>query len=154
MKHLNKIMAAIDLSTYSQEILEQSLALAKGVSAQVVIVNVINRKSVEAARRAFNAEHPAGFSVDKYLGDDRERRKRQLVELLSICGAKEEDAKIIILYGVPFEEVLNAIDEENADFLVLGQKGRTNLPEFLFGTTAEKLFRHSPVPVFSIRKHE
>jgi nucleotide-binding universal stress UspA family protein len=152
MKQIKKIVAALDLSTYSQEILEHSLNLAKGISAQVIIVNVINRKSVDAARQAFNAEHPNSFLPDKYIGDDRERRKRMLEDLLAVCGGKETDTKITVRYGIPFEEILTALDEEGGDLLVIGQKGRTNLPEFLFGTTAEKLFRHSPVPVFSIRK--
>lgn len=152
MRQIKKIVAALDFSTYSQDILEHSLNLAKGVSAQVIIVNVINRKSVDAARQAFNAEHPNSFLPDKYIGDDKERRKRMLVDLLAECGGRETDTKILVRYGIPFEEILTALDEEGGDLLVIGQKGRTNLPEFLFGTTAEKLFRHSPVPVFSIRK--
>jgi nucleotide-binding universal stress UspA family protein len=59
--------------------------------------------------------------------------------------------KIRISHGAPHVEILEIVRRENADFLVFGPKGRTNLKEFLFGSVAEKLFRHSPVPVMSVR---
>jgi len=152
MKRIKSVVAAIDFSDYSRDILEHSVSLSKGLSARLVLVNVINQKTVELARRAFNVEHPNSFLAEKYISDDKERRKRDLEELLIACGGMVADAKIIIRYGTPFEEILMAVDGEDGDILVVGQRGRTNLPEFLFGTTAEKLFRHSPIPVFSIRK--
>ena len=152
MKRIKSVVAAIDFSDYSKDVLEHSISLSKGLAARLILINVINQKTVEVARRAFNVEHPNSFSSEKYISDDKERRKRELGELLIACGGKEADAKIIVRYGTPFEEVLMAVDGEDGDLLVVGQRGRTNLPEFLFGTTAEKLFRHSPVPVFSIRK--
>jgi len=48
--------------------------------------------------------------------------------------------KIQIGEGIPSVEILKFLDKEEAD-----------LPEFLFGTVAEKVFRHSPVPVLSLR---
>ena len=152
MKHIKSVVAAIDFSDYSRDVLEHSMSLSKGLSARLILINVINQKTVELARRAFNAEHPNSFLSEKYINDDKERRTRELGELLSTCGGKAADAKIIVRYGIPFEEILMAVDGEDGDLLVVGQRGRTNLPEFLFGTTAEKLFRHSPAPVFSIRK--
>lgn len=145
-------MAALDLSAYSRSILECSLNLAKGRSAELVIINVINSRSIDAAKSAFNSEHPGSFSMEKYVGDDMARRQRQLVQLLADCKADPDSARIVIKTGVPVEAILETLDEEDCDLLVMGPKGRTNLPGFLFGTTAEKLFRHSPVPVFSVRE--
>jgi nucleotide-binding universal stress UspA family protein len=68
------------------------------------------------------------------------------------CGADKDSVRIDIRTGVPFEEILNFVEEEEVDLLVMGPKGRTNLPGFLFGSSAEKLFRHSPVPVLSVRE--
>lgn len=150
MTKVNRIVAAIDFSIYSPQVLEYASQLAASTSAELLVVNIINKRLVESIKKAFNEEHPDTFSAEKFLNDETAKRTLNLADLINERVAKDVRTRIIIRDGVPFEEILKVVDNEGADLLVLNSKGRTNLAEYLFGTTAEKAFRHCSVPVLSI----
>lgn len=52
--------------------------------------------------------------------------------------------------GVPYDQILSASQDIGADILVLGPRGRGKSPKFTLGSTIEKIFRHSPVPVLRL----
>jgi nucleotide-binding universal stress UspA family protein len=149
---ITKMVVAIDFSEYSRETLAYAVETAALTQAQMVLINIINQKEIDAMEKAVNAEHPNRFDLAKFLGEEMDRRKMKLRTLIKGIPAMDNmPVKIRIGHGVPHVEILEAVKRENADFLVFGPKGRTNFKEFLFGSVAEKLFRHSPVPVMSIR---
>jgi nucleotide-binding universal stress UspA family protein len=149
---ISKIVAAVDFSDYSRPTLEYAVETVNLTHAQMVLINIINQRQIYAMEKAVNAQHPNQFDLAKFLGEEIDRRKMKLKTLIKGIPAMDDvPVKIRIGHGVPHMEILEAVRRENADFLVFGPKGRTNLKEFLFGSVAEKLFRHSPVPVMSIR---
>lgn len=149
---ITKLMVAIDFSGYSRDTLAYAMETATLTQASMVLINVIDQKEIDGMEKAVNSEHPNQFDPAKFLGEEIDRRKMKLRTLIK--GIPEMDdvpVKIRIGHGIPHVEILQAVRRENADLLVFGPKGRTNIKEFLFGSVAEKLFRHSPVPVMSIR---
>ncbi len=61
------------------------------------------------------------------------------------------DYKVLMKKGVPFYEIIQTAKEESADLIVMGTHGRTGLDHILFGSTAEKVVRKSPIPVLTVR---
>jgi nucleotide-binding universal stress UspA family protein len=59
-----------------------------------------------------------------------------------------------VLPGIPYDEIIKKAVEFNANLIVLGTHGRTGLDHVLFGSTAEKVVRKSPIPVMTIRIQE
>lgn len=151
MKKINRILVALDFSPYSKEVLTNAIETAKRTSAEILIVNVINRRDIDTVKQIFEKEQPGVFSMQKYMSDDLARRSRLIQEMITECGGDKETIKTLFMEGTPFEQILKAIVDENVDMVIMGKKGKSNLASVLFGGCAEKLFRHSPVPVFSVR---
>lgn len=151
-KKIQKLMAAIDFSAYSRSVLEYAAEVAGITKSQVVVINIINQKEIDSVEKAVNSKHPDSFSLAKHLAEEAGRRELKLNAMIKeITGLEKLPVKVLIGHGVPSVEILEAINREEADFVVFGPKGRTNLKGFFFGSVAEKLFRHSPVPVMSLR---
>ena len=62
--------------------------------------------------------------------------------------------ELLVHVGVPFKTILQLAESKEVDVLVLGNKGRENILGTLLGATADKVFRHSPIPVLSARDRD
>ena len=158
MRRIKRIMVACDLSEYSLQSLKYAFELAENLNASLVIVNVINQRDLIAVTEAINriglVKHSFSFSMDTYLENLKKERSQLIQKLIEEISRHKVQIKKVIKYGVPFQKLIEAINEENADILVMGTKGRGNLAGVLFGSTAEKMFHHCPVPLLSIREKE
>jgi nucleotide-binding universal stress UspA family protein len=149
---IKNIMAAVDFSLYSRQVLEYAGEMSRITNADICIIHIINQKAIDQVEHAVNKARADSFILSKHLSEESDRRELKLRAMVkNVGGLDEKKVRIRISHGVPYVEILAAIDMENIDFLVLGPKGRSNLEGFLFGSVAEKLFRHSPVPVMSLR---
>ncbi len=150
MKNIQRIVVGIDFSDYSPQILEYASWVAENNSAEILAVNVINQQRIEEVGAAINDEHFSGEIIAKFIDDETQKRLLQIAELMQQWVSKEVSTKAIVRNGVPFEQILQVVDDEKGDLLVISSRGRTNFQDYMFGTTAEKIFRHSPVSVLSL----
>jgi nucleotide-binding universal stress UspA family protein len=149
MEGVKTILVAIDFSQYSPQVLRFAAGLAKDLGAELVAVNVINQRDVEALEMV-QRDFP-GLSLEKYIQNVSSERMKLLDKLLAEETGQSLAKKRVIKVGVPFKEILGAVQEAKADMLVMGTKGRGNLTGVLFGSTAEKVFRRCPIPLVSVR---
>lgn len=143
-------MVAYDFSDFAKEALEYAAELADELESVLMVVNVINQRDVDALLRA--EMESTSFSADKFIKDAIKDRSESIEKMIKEISAEHLPVDVKIKIGVPFRELIQAVKDGGVDLVVMGRKGRGNLAGIFFGTTAEKMFRHCPVPLLSLRK--
>ncbi|MBU4278492.1 MAG: universal stress protein [Proteobacteria bacterium] len=148
---IKKVMAAIDLSKYSEDTFLHALTLARALKAELTLVNVINTRYLDSLEQYGGA----GLGLDRNEIIQRTINDRQeLIEKEYISRSQGVDTQLLFKEGLPWEEIIHAVKETGADMLVVGSKGRGDVAGVLFGSAAEKLQRHAPCPVLTVRGPE
>ena len=142
-------MAAVGFTEYSEELLSYAAAIADSIGAEMIVVNIINSRDVEAV----GAIAAMGYEVDSehYVSGVEEERRRALEQMLKKISFPAERIRSVFKIGHPVEELLKIAVKENVDLMVMGIKCRSDLEHLLVGSVAEKVFRRSPIPILSYR---
>ncbi|NLV12351.1 universal stress protein [Haloarcula argentinensis] len=135
------ILLPTDGSSGAEAAIEPAGALASVTDATVHLVSVVDTRSLGV---------DVGSSV---IVDELESVATDAVENTSdrLSEMGIETVETAIAHGVPYRAILDAIEEADADLVVIGTHGRTGIDRYLLGSVAEKLVRTSPVPVMTVR---
>lgn len=83
----------------------------------------------------------------------QERAEHELQSLRDELGLPPS-TKLAVLHGAPFEEITQYAREQDVDLIVMATHGRTGLSHLLLGSTTERVVRHAPCPVLTVRIKE
>jgi nucleotide-binding universal stress UspA family protein len=149
MNNTKKIMVAVGFTEYSDELLGYAAGIADSIGAEMIVVNIINSRDVEAV----GTIAAMGYEVDSehYVSGVKEERRQTLTKMLKKIAFPAERIRSVFKVGHPVEELLKIAVNENVDLIVMGIKGRSDLEHVLVGSVAEKIFRRSPIPILSYR---
>jgi len=145
----HRIMVAIGFTEYSEELLGYAAGIADSIGAEMIVVNIINSRDVEAV----GAVAAMGYEVDSehYVSGIKEERRRVLEPMLKKISFPAGKIRSVFKVGHPVEELLKTAVKEDVDLMVMGIKGRSDLEHMLVGSVAEKVFRRSPIHILSYR---
>ena len=153
MKRIEKILAACDLSDYALLIIKSAAQLSVVLNADLIIVNVINQRDVDAFKQVIRLNNYVDKHMDitDYMKERKEERVEKMQKAIHEAGCNHLMPKIIIRAGAAFHELIRVVNEEAIDLVVMGKKDRSGIAGMLLSSTAEKMFRYCPVPLLSIR---
>ncbi len=60
--------------------------------------------------------------------------------------------ELITDIGDPYEQLMTIANDRKVDLIITSTHGRTGIEHLVMGSVAEKIVRHSPCPVFVVRR--
>lgn len=139
---MSDIMIAVDLSSFSENLIRTGLELADKMNACVTLFSVV--------------EIGIGIGLPEagpVFTDDIPARINEVTERLEAYRQNYPDKQhinIVVTAGNPKNETLDQAHSSNATMLVVGTHGRTGLDHMLLGSNAEYIIRHSRIPVLVV----
>jgi nucleotide-binding universal stress UspA family protein len=147
MLNSEHILVGTDFSQFSRAALARAVSCAEMLGADLTVVHVIDRLETDAAA------HP--FEIHRNVDDVLELRRLSDQRLSEFIEPWRERTSVnlqgLTLAGEAYIEMIRAVQAEHARMVFVGHRGLTGLRRLLVGSTAERLARHCPAPVWVVR---
>lgn len=138
---IRNVLIATDFSRRSSFTLNFGLEFSRHYAAQSYIVHVL----------PLNDFAMAGPEALVAAQDAARRDLLELKQQLKSCSYQEgEDYHLLMAEGDVADTILECARQKQIDLIVLSTHGRSGLTRTLLGSVAERVFRHSTVPVMTI----
>jgi nucleotide-binding universal stress UspA family protein len=144
MRRITKILVPTDLSELSLASIDYARSLANVYGARVFLLHAVDVVPVVSFPTI-------DFTLETSLQDEAEKGKEILENFASRFLGDVEQVTAVVRRGFAYEEIMRFVDEEGIDLIVMATHGRTGLPHIIMGSVAERVVRHSPVPVLTIK---
>lgn len=138
---IRRILLATDLAPASDGAALRALDLAHDLGADLLIVSVIDPRSLRLPGGRFGAR------VDQ-VRSSREGAAQDLVARGRRAGVH---VSFLIWEGDPGESIVDAAKSEQVDLVVVGSHGRGSVGRFLIGSVSDHVVRNAPCPVLVVR---
>lgn len=145
---IKKILVPIAFSKYSKGILNYAADIAGATGAELLVVNVINERDLEAVDKITSF----GYKVDveHYVETIKKEKRDELVKLISELTLPDEKVTYMFSIGEPTDELLKLVIDRNIDLVVMGVRSK-EISHLFTGSVAERMFRKCPVNIVSYR---
>jgi len=149
MATYNTLLFATDFSEGADNAVAHARSLAELTGARLHLLHVITELSDQRRKRI-----PADV-IDTFI---HEVTQVAQADMDAFCQRHFADASSQglqlsreIIFGSGHGEIIEAAIKASADMIIMGTHGRTGIEKMLVGSTAERVVRHSPIPVLTVR---
>jgi nucleotide-binding universal stress UspA family protein len=138
------LLLPIDFSGGSSALISYAAGLASTLSLRITLVHVVEMP----VHPAYYASGVGSvFELDKELAG----RIRDNLSHHAAAGGLTKNVHYEVREGIAHAEIVALARQQSADMILIGRRGLSALEHVLLGSTAEKVVRHAPMPVLSMR---
>ncbi len=143
----SSIVVGTDGSSTATQAVRQAVDMAKAVGATLELVGAyapvseqrLRAEKRDAPRDVQGAIHP------------RRETEASLSHAADIAREAGVSVNTHARQGDPSDAILDVAEEQNADVVVVGNKGMTGAKRFLLGSVPDKVSHHAPCSVLIVR---
>ncbi len=143
---MKKIMIATDGSMPGRLAAEAGINLARLAGAEVTAVYVVDMARLTQLP-GYTAIPGIKDRLLELMGAEGEKATAEVEDMAREAGVPYHKH---VAGGDPANELLKLSQELGMDLIVMGSIGKSGLDKFLLGSVAEKVVRHSKVPVLLV----
>jgi universal stress protein A len=147
MSEIHRILVAVDFSEHSEQALEDAITLAKEFGAELHLVHCYEVYPAGAIGFPYNVTIP-----DSFEREIRESATAHLASWREKVTAQGVRAEQHLVMDRPSHGIVALADKLSADLIVIGTYGLTGLKHVLLGSVAERVLRHAPCPVLTVKR--
>jgi nucleotide-binding universal stress UspA family protein len=144
---IKSILYPTDLLGYSYLVLPYVLLMSEKHDAEVYLLYVVR-----------DLHHYTGFqdphtSISAFMKEALEGAEKLMDGICDQHLQSCPNFRRKVVVGDPGHEIVKTIESENIDLVIMGSHSRRGLERVIFGSVAEYVVRHSPMPVLVVNPH-
>jgi nucleotide-binding universal stress UspA family protein len=141
---MKQILVAVDEHPHAEQIVDSAIELAKGLSAKILLMYVVDKRTVPDKYRD---EHGDALP-EHYYEDEFKRTVGPLVKMIEKAGIKCEG---ISTSGDPVKEILKAAKSKEVSYIVVGTRELRNLGKLrALSSVSRNVIEKSTIPVVAV----
>jgi nucleotide-binding universal stress UspA family protein len=145
---LKSILVPVDFSPPAQKALDYARSFAEQFGATVTLLYVVEPAVYPTELGYVPAE------IDTLYRTMHESAVKKLAALAEKQIPPSMGVQTLVRIGQPHRAITEAAKELDVDLIVIATHGYTGLKHTFLGSTTERVVRHAPCPVLTVRERE
>ena len=155
-----KLLVPVDGSLASYRAAEKSVEIAKKYGFDVKLMTVVDYDNISRHNRnerfwrqvdgSLIAGSTRTLQDDELTGELRENAQSLLDSLSEELNFEDIILEKEVLFGEPYQVILETAKEESFDLIVVGNRGFSKIKRFFVGSVAQRVISEAPCPVLVI----
>lgn len=137
---MKTILAPVDFSPVSEDVVKQAALLAGALGGRVVLLTVVQPPVVMT-------EYAAMMNMSELIAAGEKNAARQLEAIEEKLARQTVSSKSVQVTGSPVTAIIEQASESKADYIVMGSHGHTAFYDLLVGSTTHGVLNRATCPV-------